>query len=160
MRRESAAAVSAVFLALLSQHSLGFHIPAASPSAAHASPARSLQHSLSNAPASSSTASSRHTHQRLLLTRPLQSPLAAEADDGGSGGGFSSGAAGGGGNNKVSRKAAKKAKARGRAGPTVELKKQAVEGEPQQVSKSVVAEVLGAQAAKDGAPTADQVSAR
>lgn len=60
----------------------------------------------------------------------------------------------------MSRKAAKKAKARGGAGPTVELKKQAAGGGPQQVSKSVVAEVLGAQAAKDGGSTADQVSAR
>lgn len=61
----------------------------------------------------------------------------------------------------MSRKAAKKAKARGKPGPTVELKKQqAAGGGPQQVSKSVVAEVLGAQAAKDGGATADQVSAR
>lgn len=56
----------------------------------------------------------------------------------------------------MSRKAAKKAKARGGAGPAVEVKKAAGE---QQVSKSLVAEVLGAQAAKDGS-TADQVAAR
>jgi len=57
----------------------------------------------------------------------------------------------------MSRKAAKKAKARGGA-PAVELKKKPGPGE-QQVSKSLVAEVLGAQAAKDGS-TADQISAR
>lgn len=57
----------------------------------------------------------------------------------------------------MSRKAAKKAKARGGA-PAVELKKKPT-GE-QQVSKSLVAEVLGAQAAKDGGSTADQISAR
>lgn len=57
----------------------------------------------------------------------------------------------------MSRKAAKKAKARGGAGPAVELKKSAGE---QKVSKSLVAEVLGAQAAKDGASTADQIAAR
>lgn len=61
----------------------------------------------------------------------------------------------------MSRKAAKKAKARGGAGPVVELKKGGGKaGEQQQVSKSVVAEVLGAQAAKDGGATADQVAAR
>lgn len=59
----------------------------------------------------------------------------------------------------MSRKAAKKAKARGGAGPVVELKQGKPAGE-QQVSKSVVAEVLGAQAAKDGGSTADQVAAR
>lgn len=57
----------------------------------------------------------------------------------------------------MSRKAAKKAKARGGAGPAVELKKRAGE---QQVSKSLVAEVMGAQAAKEGGSTADQVAAR
>lgn len=57
----------------------------------------------------------------------------------------------------MSRKAAKKAKARGGAGPAVELKKAAGEA---QVSKSLVAEVLGAQAAKEGGSTADQVAAR
>lgn len=56
----------------------------------------------------------------------------------------------------MSRKAAKKAKARGGA-PAVELKKAVGE---QQVSKSLVAEVLGAQAAKEGASTADQIAAR
>lgn len=159
MRKESKAAVSAVFLTLLSQHTIGFHIPAASPAAAHA-PARSLQQpSFSTASASSR---SRPHHRRLLLApsrRLLRSPLEAEAGGGGSGGGFSSAA--GEGDNKVSRKAAKKAKARGAAGPTVELKKkQATGGKPQQVSKSLVAEVLGAQAAKDGGRTADQESAR
>eukprot|EP00752_Nemacystus_decipiens_P001898 g1828.t1 len=56
----------------------------------------------------------------------------------------------------MSRKAAKKAKARGGA-PAVELKKAAGE---QQVSKSLVAEVLGAQAAKEGGSTVDQIAAR
>lgn len=157
MGRDSAATVAAVFLALLSQHTLGFHIPA---SPAHA-PARSLQQQHSLYAASSASPSSRpHQHQRLLLlpgrSRLLRSPLAAEAGDDGGGGGFSSAA--GGGDNKLSRKAAKKAKARGGAAPAVELKK--ATGEPQQVSKSVVAEVLGAQAAKEGGSTADQVSAR
>lgn len=79
--------------------------------------------------------------------------MAAEADGGDDGGGegFSAGP------DKVSRKSAKKSKARG--GPPVipEAKKVS---EPQQVSKAVVAEVLGAQAKKDGGGNSDETAAR
>ncbi len=140
--------VVALFLALLSQQTLSFHIPAL------ATPAASLQQRHPLSAAFPSTSRGRPHHRPLLPSRgPAWSPLAAEAEDGG-GGGFSSAPAG----EKMSRKAAKKAKARGGA-PAVELKKPAAAGE-QQVSKSLVAEVLGAQAAKDGGATADQISAR
>lgn len=135
--------IAALLVALLSHQTVSFHIPA-SP----ATSSRSLQHR------PHSTAYPARPHpQPLLPSRSLLCPpLAAEADGGG-GGGFSSGEGG----EKVSRKAAKKAKARGGAGPAVQLKKAAGE---QQVSKSLVAEVLGAQAAKDGASTADEIAAR
>lgn len=141
MGRDSVAALFA--LAVLSQQTVSFHVPA-NP----ATSARSLQHH----PHPTASPSRQHQHPLLPSRSLLWSPLAAEADGGG-GGGFSSGEGG----EKLSRKAAKKAKARGGAGPAVELKKAAGE---QQVSKSLVAEVLGTQAAKEGGSTADQVAAR
>lgn len=146
MGRDSALAAVALAVALLSRQSLGFHIPAASSR-------RSLQQ---RSPHSAACPPPNQQRPTLPTRSLLPCPLAAEADDGGGGGGFSSAAAGG---EKRSRKAAKKAKARGGAGPAVELKK-AANKQPQEVSKSVVAEVLGAQAAKEGGATADQVSAR
>lgn len=75
--------------------------------------------------------------------------LAADGGDGG-GEGFSAAP------DKVSRKSAKKAKARG--GPPVIPEAKVTEG--QQVSKAVVAEVLGAQAKKDGGGISDETAAR
>ncbi|CAM9993630.1 unnamed protein product [Ectocarpus sp. 12 AP-2014] len=147
MGRDYTLAAVALAVALLSRQSLGFHIPVASSR-------RSLQQ---RSPHSAAFSPPNQQRRPTLPTRSLlRCPLAAETDDGGGGGGFSSAAAS---EEKRSRKAAKKAKARGGAGPAVELKK-AANKQPQEVSKSVVAEVLGAQAAKEGGATADQVSAR
>eukprot|EP00903_Cladosiphon_okamuranus_P008120 g7821.t1 len=143
MGRDSVAALFAV--AVLSQQTVGFHVPA-SPATSELS----LQHH--DHPRLTASPSRPHQHPLLPSRSLLWSPLAAQTGEVG-GEGFSSGDGG----EKLSRKAAKKAKARGGAGPAVQLKKAAGE---QQVSKALVAEVLGAQAAKEGGSTADQITAR
>ena len=160
----TSAAVVAVFAVVILQITVGFYIPG---------PATSTR-SLQQPPLPASARAQRrpqqeqqpHRKQDQLLgkqrslygsalkpSRWSTGPLAAETDNGGDGGGegFSAGP------DKVSRKSAKKSKARG--GPPVipEAKKVS---EPQQVSKAVVAEVLGAQAKKDGGGTSDETAAR
>lgn len=163
MGRSYAAAV-AVFAAVILHNTVGFYIPG---------PATSTR-SLQQPPLPTSARAQQRPQQeqqpqrkqgqllgkqRSLYDNALKpsrwstGPLAAETDNGGDGGGegFSSGP------DKVSRRSAKKSKARG--GPPVipEAKKVS---EPQQVSKAVVAEVLGTQAKKDGVGTSDETAAR
>lgn len=159
----SSAAAAAIFMAVILQNTVGFYIagPATStrslqqpPRPASARPQRRPQ--LGQQPQRKQghlPGKARSLYANALKpSRWSTRPLAAQADGGDDGGGEGFSAA----PDKVSRRSAKKSKARG--GPPVipEAKKVS---EPQQVSKAVVADVLGAQAKKDGGSTPDETAA-
>lgn len=156
MVRDATAVVAVVTLclAVVSQQTLGFHITSLATSSTSTT-TRCLQ----QRPTSSSSPQTQRPQQPLPRQQSLSAqvwgvssrnlnPLAA-ADGGGGGEGFSAPA------EKMSRKAAKKAKARGEV-PAIPTKKVAP---PQEVSKAVVAEVLGGQAAQGG-DSSDAAEAR
>lgn len=144
----SPALTVAIFVAVILQNAVSFYIP---------SPATSTQSLQQPLPTTFARAQRRPQQQQPQSTltnalRPSRWTVGLLAADGGDGGGEGFSAA----PDKVSRKSAKKAKARG--GPPVIPEAKVTEG--QQVSKAVVAEVLGAQAKKDGGGISDETAAR